>query len=370
MQNTQALRKCMKKIIFLLAFLWPWTVAALDLPINLLKLPSPLKITVYARVANARQMALGAKGTLFVGSLAAGKVYAVLPMMNGSRQVITIASGLNMPNGVAFRGNALYVAENDKILRFDRIEDHLSHPPSPITIAKLPNKTHHGWRYIRFGPDGKLYLGIGAPCNVCLSKDEEFATIIRMNPDGSAREIYARGVRNTVGFDWNPLTHQLWFTDNGRDWLGDNSPPDEINIVTRLGQHFGFPYCHGKNISDPQYGRFHACSEFTSPVWELPAHVAPLGMKFYTGKLLPSEYHNQLFVAEHGSWNRSAKVGYQVILVKVVNNKAIGTVSIVTGWLQGQTAWGRPVDILIMPDGSLLVSDDFANAIYQIKSSS
>jgi glucose/arabinose dehydrogenase len=346
------------------------TCLGTEIPLNRLKLPPGFTISIYAEpVQNAREMTLGSKGTLFVGSLSAGNVYAIVPDTHSPHgtQILTIASGLTMPNGVAFHNNALYVAENDKIVRFNDIENHLQNPPKPETIAKLPNKKHHGWRYIRFGPDGKLYVSIGAPCNVCLSKEDIFATIIRMDPDGSNMEIYAKGIRNSVGFDWDPATKNLWFTDNGRDWMGDYLPPDELNIATTKGQHFGFPYCHGKNIPDPIFNLSHPCSQFTAPVLELPAHVAPLGMCFYRGDEFPKEYHNQIFIAEHGSWNRSTKIGYQVISVKVTDNHVIDSKPFVTGWLKGQTALGRPVDVLNFPDGSLLISDDFANVLYKVE---
>lgn len=342
---------------------------ATDLPLKSLQLPPNFSITLYAdSVPNAREMTLSKKGTVFVGSRDAGKVYAIIrdttqPL--GTR-VITIASNLNHPNGVAFFQDALYVAENDQLLRYDNIEDHLNSPPRPVLIKKLPTETHHGWRYIRFGPDGKLYIGIGAPCDSCLRKESYFATIMRMDPDGKNFEIYAKGVRNTVGFDWDPNTHQLWFTDNGRDWMGDNIPADELNVVRRMGEHFGFPYCHGTNIPDPFYGKYYPCSKFVKPVLELPAHVAALGMCFYKGNMFPKDYLNQIFIAEHGSWNRSSKVGYQIIAVTLKDDHAIATKNFITGWLQGSRAWGRPVDVLTLLDGSLLISDDYAGVIYRV----
>jgi glucose/arabinose dehydrogenase len=332
------------------------------LPLTQLKLPSNYAIKIFAEhVENARQMTLGDKGTVFVGTLNAGNVYAI----TSDKKIITIASKLNMPNGVAFYHNALYVTENDRILRFDNIENQLAHPPRPVLIAKLPSLKHHGWRYIKFGPDNKLYVGIGAPCNICLPTDY-FATIIRMNPDGSNFEVYARGIRNTVGFDWNPTTSQLWFTENGRDWLGDNVPPDELNYVAVKGSHFGFPFCHGSKILDPTYGKNHSCDEFVKPALELPAHVAPLGMIFYTGKMFPHQANQQIFLAEHGSWNRSSKVGYQILSVNVDGTNVLSSQPFITGWLNQETVWGRPVDLIQMPDGSLLISDDFANVIYHV----
>lgn len=326
-------------------------------------------VTIFAApVTNARQMALGGNQVVFVGSLSAGKVYAVIPDKKTSlgTRVQIIAKDLKMPSGVAYHNGALFVAENDKILRFDQIDNNLQHPLPPTVIAHLPSEKHHGWRYLRFGPDGKLYVSIGAPCNVCLSKDKIFATIIRMDEDGRNIEIYAQGVRNSMGFDWHPIDHHLWFTDNGRDWMGDTIPPDELNVVTQKGEHFGFPYCHGKNILDPTYHYKFSCSDFSPPIFELPAHVAALGMTFYTGKQFPKEYEHQLFIAEHGSWNSIRKVGYQVVALKLQNNHVEEEKIFISGWLQGRTALGRPVDIINMSDGSLLVSDDYANIIYRV----
>ncbi|STX51086.1 L-sorbosone dehydrogenase [Legionella busanensis] len=340
------------------------------LPLHLLKYPAGFKIDIYAYpVPGARQMALGNNNIVFVGSISEGKVYAVLKNNNDTSgtRVITIAKGLNKPNGVAFYKGNLYVAETNRILRFDNIENHLLNPPKPIIINNnLPSEDAHGWRFIRFGPDTKLYIGIGAPCNACLSTDIRFATIMRMDSDGSHLEVYAQGIRNTVGFDWDPLHHKLWFTDNGRDWLGDNSPPDELNYAPKKGMNFGFPYCHGKNIADPQFGKLRACNEFTPTVFELPAHVAALGATFYTGNLFPADYYGQLFIIEHGSWNRKQKVGYQVVTVKLNENQVSEVKPFITGWLQGDKVWGRPVDSLTLPDGSLLISDDHANVIYRV----
>ncbi|MGQ3889454.1 PQQ-dependent sugar dehydrogenase [Legionella sp. CNM-1927-20] len=356
------------RLLVILLLLLPNFAQAL--PLHLLKHPAGFKISIYANpVPGARQMALGSNNVVFVGSIREGKVYAVVPDKNrnyGTR-VITLVEGLNSPNGVAFYKGNLYVAETNRILRFDNIENHLLNPPKPIVINNnLPNEDAHGWRFIRFGPDNKLYIGIGAPCNVCLKKDVRFATIMRMDPDGSHFEVYAQGVRNTVGFDWDPIHHELWFTDNGRDWLGDDSPPDEINYAPKKGMNFGFPYCHGKNIADPQYGHLRKCNEFTPPVFELPAHVAALGVTFYTGNLFPAEYYGQLFISEHGSWNRKQKIGYQVVAAKLNNRQVSQVQPFITGWLQGEKVWGRPVDSLTLPDGSLLISDDYANVIYRV----
>ncbi len=332
-----------------------------DLPLDRIRLPPGFDIGLYARVPGARSLALGDKGTVFVGTRG-DKVYAV----RGGK-VYTLASGLDTPNGVAFRDGALFVAEISRILRFDGIESRLSKPPAPrVVYDRLPADGHHGWKFIRFGPDGLLYVPVGAPCNICEPDPARYAAIFRLGPDGSGFEQYARGVRNTVGFDWEPKSGGLWFTDNGRDWLGNNAPPDELNHAPRPGLHFGYPYCHGKAIRDPEFGGKRACTGFTPPAMELGPHVAALGMRFYTGSLFPAAYRNQIFIAEHGSWNRVPPLGYRITLVRLGEGKAISYETFADGWLQGAVAWGRPVDLLEMPDGSLLVSDDKAGAIYRI----
>jgi len=333
-------------------------------------LPPGFSISVYAaNVPGARSMTLGTNGTLFVGSRSEGKVYAIVDRNGDSNadEVLTIASGLRSPNGVAFRDGALYVAEINRVIRFDAIESRLKNPPKAVVVnASFPNKSHHGWKFIRFGPDGRLYVPVGAPCNVCEEKDPRFASIMRMNPDGSKLELFARGVRNTVGFDWHPRSGELWFTDNGRDWLGDNQPPDELNRAPTLGLHFGFPYLHGRGIPDPEYGKNRHMDEFVLPEMELGPHVASLGMRFYTGTMFPESYRDQIFIAEHGSWNRSDPSGYRITLVRLRENRAISYEVFAQGWLKNGSAWGRPVDLQIMPDGSLLVSDDKADTIYRI----
>jgi glucose/arabinose dehydrogenase len=340
-----------------------------------IKLPPGFSINYYAEnVEGARSMALSPKGTLFVGSRDAGKVYAVLDRNNDNKadDVVVIAEGLNSPNGVAFRNGSLYVAEISRVIRYDNIEAMLENPPKPVVVNNnFPSDSAHGWKYIKFGPDGKLYVPVGMPCNVCNKEgeDERYGTIMRMEPNGNQLEIFAKGVRNTVGFAWHPETGELWFTDNGRDWLGDNIPPDELNRAPRKGMHFGFPFCHGGSISDPEFGKLRNCSEFTPPEIKLGPHVAALGMAFYTGAMFPAEYKNQIFIAEHGSWNRKIPIGYRVSLVRLVNGKAVSYEPFAEGWLQGLSAWGRPVDVLVMPDGSMLVSDDKNNAIYRISHS-
>jgi glucose/arabinose dehydrogenase len=332
-------------------------------------LPPGFKIEIYADVPNARSMALSENGILFLGNRGEDKVYAVVDNNNDYKadEVIVVDSELNMPNGVAIKDGDLYVAEVNRVLKYEDIESTFRTSPSPIVIRDdFPTESHHGWKFIRFGPDGKLYVPVGAPCNVCLESDERFASITRMNPDGTEFELYAHGVRNTVGFDFHPTTNELWFTDNGRDWLGDDLPPDELNNAPTKDLHFGFPFWHGKDIQDPDFGDEHSASEFKLPAQELGPHVASLGMRFYTGDMFPAEYKHQIFIAEHGSWNRSEKIGYRITLVRLQGNTAVSYEVFASGWLKGEDVSGRPVDIQQMPDGSLLVSDDYAGKIYRI----
>ncbi len=334
------------------------------LPLSQLEVPPGFRIELFARVPNARQMAHG-NATLFVGSMRAGKVYAI-PLNNPSRPRV-IADDLDMPVGVAFRDGDLYVSALSRILRLRDIEGRLDRPPKPEVVTQgYPSDTHHGWKFIAFGPDGWLYVPVGAPCNICEPDPDTYAAITRLDVTSGRIEVVARGVRNSVGFDWQPQSGDLWFTDNGRDWLGDDAPPDELNRLGRQGQHFGYPYCHGGTIADPEYGQRHLCSEFVAPAQKLGAHVASLGMRFYTGRQFPARYRNAIFIAEHGSWNRSHKSGYRVSMVRLQDKRAVSYEPFVTGWLQGDAAWGRPADVLVMPDGSLLISDDQAGAIYRV----
>ena len=349
----------------------PARAAAVQL--DKLRVPAGFRIELVTdEVPNARQMALGrsaeGKSVVYVGSRSAGKVYAFEIEQGKAGPVRTIASGLAMPSGIAWRDGSLYVAAVSRILRFDAIDARLAQPPAPVLVTdRLPSESHHGWKFIAFGPDGKLYVPVGAPCNVC-EPDERHGLIQRMNADGSAAEVVARGVRNSVGFDWSPADKTLWFTDNGRDMLGDDLPSDELNRVAQAGQHFGFPYCHQGDSADPEYGAKRLCSEFMAPAAALGAHVAAIGMRFYGGTQFPAAYRGNIFIAEHGSWNRSKKSGYQVARVTVdAQGRAGKPEPFVEGWLQGETAWGRPADVMVMPDGSLLVSDDLAGAIYRIR---
>jgi glucose/arabinose dehydrogenase len=334
-----------------------------------IKLPAGFHITLFAeKVADARSMAMGEKGTLFVGTRTGGNVYAIRHDGQKATEVITIASGLNMPNGVAVKDGALYVAEVGRVLRYDAIEANLPKPPPPqVVYDKYPRDRHHGWKFIRFGPDGWLYVPVGAPCNIC-DRESPYASMTRLKPDGSAMEVFARGIRNSVGFDWDPQTKELWLTDNGRDMLGDDAPPDELNHAPKAGMHFGYPYCHGGDLADPEFGGKRKCSEFTPPAQKFGAHVASLGMRFYTGSMFPAEYRNRIFIAEHGSWNRSKKSGYRVMQARVEGGKIVDYGVFAEGFLDkaSDNAWGRPVDVHVMPDGALLVSDDHGNAIYRI----
>ncbi len=331
-------------------------------------LPAGFSISLYAaNVTGARSLAMGNNGTLFVGTRDEGVVYA-LPDGNRDGHAdapITVARGLDTPNGVAFHQGHLYIAENHRIVRLRDIERRLDNPPRPEVIYDhLPRYRHHGWRYLRAGPDGALYVALGAPCNAC--ERPGLASIVRLHRDGSGFAAYAGGVRNSVGFDWHPTTRTLWFTDNGRDGLGDDAPPDELNAAPRAGLHFGFPYCHGGSLPDPGYGKLRPCRSFTPPNTRLGPHVAALGMRFYTGTMFPAPYRHQIFIAEHGSWNRSKKAGYRISLVNTAGTGGDGYKAFADGWLQGETSWGRPVDIEIAPDGALLVSDDAAGAVYRI----
>ncbi len=372
----------MRAILSALLFAALGSNALAAVKLDQLRLPPGFGIELVTdAVPNARQMALGrwegGKGTVYVGSMRAGKVYAVEIGAASRATVRTIASDLEMPSGVAWRDGKLYVAAVSKVLRYDGIDDTSSadaaRPRAGVQVgAAFPSETHHGWKFIAFGPDGKLYVPVGAPCNVCVP-DDRHGVIQRMNADGSGLETVARGVRNSVGFDWSPVDQALWFTDNGRDMLGDDLPADELDRVTRIGQHFGFPFCHQGDTPDPEFGKQRACSEFSPPAVKLGAHVAAIGMRFYNGTQFPAAYRGNAFIAEHGSWNRSAKSGYQVVRVSVdAQGRAAAPEPFVQGWLQTgndgrESVWGRPADVLNLPDGSMLISDDLAGAVYRVR---
>jgi glucose/arabinose dehydrogenase len=331
-----------------------------------IQLPAGFTIEIYADVPKARSLAFGDDGTLFVSTRNGQSVYAVVENDDGSTRTIELTDDMNSPNGIAFHDGDLYIAETSNVYRLHDIEQHLDDVPEPERLdITLPSERSHGWRYIGFGPDGKLYISIGAPCNIC--DEVGFARIIRMNPDGTGRETFASGIRNSVGFTWHPETQELWFTDNGRDWLGDDLPAGELNHAPRQGLHFGYPYCHGGDLPDPEFGEGRDCANYTPPARKLGPHVAPLGVKFYTGDMFPEKYRGQVFIAEHGSWNRSKKIGYRVTLVRLEGNKAVSYEPFAYGWLQGEQYRGRPVDLVVKEDGSLLLSDDYAGRIYRIR---
>lgn len=332
-----------------------------------IRLPDGFSIQEYADVPQARSLALGDNGVVFVSNRRASSVYAVVPQESLPPAVIKILDGLDTPNGIAYFRGDLYVAEVDRILVYREVDDRLRDMPEPEPLAvSLPSASRHGWRYIGIGPDNRLYVAIGAPCNICDRGSEGYAQIWRMNLDGSSREAFAQGVRNSVGFTWHPETGEMWFTDNGRDMLGDDLPPGELNVVTEPGQHFGYPFCHAGDIPDPEYGIGVDCSEYVPPAQKLGPHVAPLGLAFYTGDMFPEEYRGQIFLAEHGSWNRSKKIGYRVMLIRLREGRPVAYESFADGWLQEENVSGRPVDVLVLADGSMIVSDDWAGKLYRI----
>jgi len=343
-----------------------------EVQLEKIELPAGFSIDVFASgIDLARSLAQSPSGAVFVGTgglRQSDTVYAVVDEDGDGKadRRYEVASGLNRPNGVAFHDGDLYVAEISRILRLDDIDGRLNAPPEPVVVtANLPDRRHHGWKFIRFGPDGRLYVPVGAPCNIC-DEGDPFATILRLDEEGDY-EVVARGVRNTVGFDWHPDTGALWFTDNGRDMMGDEVPPDELNVLTEDGQHFGYPYCHGQDIADPEFGDERPCAELVPPALDLGPHVGAIGMRFYRGDAFPARYRGQIFIAEHGSWNRSNKIGYRVMVVHVDGDgHATEYEEFATGWLQGEDSWGRPVDVMERADGSLLVSDDMRGVIYRI----
>ena len=345
----------------------PLPTPAEKLQIGQLKMAKGFKLEVYASgIANARSLRIGDKGTVFVSNRQLDKVYAIAER-NGKRETKVIASGLDRPNGLAFHSGTLYIGEGTKISKLEKIEDSLDNPGKPTVIySELPNQQSHGWRYIAIGPDNKLYINVGAPCNIC-EPPETNAQIRRINLDGSGAEVFARGVRNSVGFDWHPITKDFYFTDNGRDWLSEDLPEDELNRVTKVGQHFGFPYCHQGNFTDRDVGWGRSCNEFTPPVALIGPHSAALGMRFYTGTMFPREYRNAIFIARHGSWNRTKKIGGDIIVAKLNVDGTVKSVEpFITGFLHNNEYWGRPVDVHVMKDGSMLISDDYAGAVYRV----
>jgi glucose/arabinose dehydrogenase len=345
----------------------PFPTPAEKLAIAQLKMPKGFKIDVYVSgIANARSLRLGDKGTVFVSNRVLDKVYAIVDR-NGKREAKVIASGLDRPNGLAFHNGTLYIGEGTKISKLEKIEDNLDNPGKPVVIYDdLPNHQSHGWKFIAIGPDNKLYINVGAPCNIC-EPPATNAQIRRINLDGSGAEVYARGVRNSVGFDWHPVTKEFYFTDNGRDWLSEDLPEDELNRVTKIGQHFGFPYCHQGNFTDRDVGWGRSCDEFVKPVALLGPHSASLGMRFYTGTMFPAQYRNAIFIARHGSWNKTKKIGGDIVVAKLNKDGSVKSVEpFISGFLQNNEYWGRPVDVQFLKDGSLLISDDHAGAVYRV----
>lgn len=370
-------------IVFLLVFgsgfgMWwlkqrisvPFVINPADLILEDISLPEGFSIEYYAQgLKGARSMTVSPFGIVYVGSRSEGNIYAITPKRfePAALKTYIIASNLNSPNGVAWHDGNLYVAENDRVIVFENIDGTFAKNPSYTVVRDdLPKQSNHGWKYLRVGPDNRLYVPVGAPCNVCQSTNPLHASLTRMDLDGSNWQVIASGIRNTVGFDWHPQTQELWFTDNGRDWLGDDSPGDELNKITSLRGHYGFPYCHNDDILDPEFGTDKRCSDFIAPEQVLGPHVAALGMRFYTGTQFPQEYTNTVFIAEHGSWNRSEPIGYRITTVSF---DGVGTPQydvFADGWLSDGAVSGRPVDVLQLKDGSLLVSDDHAGAIYRI----
>lgn len=371
-------KKTSPKIFFLLGLIvtvgymtfLSWRATMPDL--NRLNLPKGFKMDTFAsNIRGARSMAVSPAGVVFVGTRELqGKVYALVDKDKDMKvdEVHIVGKDLFCPMGMAFKDGALYIGLVNGVVRLDDIENHLTDPPKPVTVnLSLPSNLHHGQKYIRFGPDGLLYIPVGAPCNVCEPDFKKYACMMRMNPDGTNLELVAQGIRNTVGFDWHPVTKDLWFTDNGRDLLGDNIPPDELNCAPKIGMNFGYPYRYGMNVLDPEFGKKQPDSaKFTPPVVPLDAHVAALGMRFYTGTMFPDEYKNQVFIAEHGSWNRSTPSGYRITCVKFPEGKPPVYEVFADGFLKNGLPWGRPADLTLMQDGSLLVSDDFGGNIYRI----
>jgi glucose/arabinose dehydrogenase len=338
-----------------------------EIPVDKIKVPAGFKVSLWAHgINNAREMVWGDKGTLFVSSRVAGNVYALVDK-GDAREVKVIAKGLNLPNGIAFKNGTLYIAEVSRITKMVGIEDKLDNPPAmEVVYDILPRDLPHGWKHLAFGPDGKLYFNIGAPCNICLPPDTH-ANLSSVNPDGTGFEYVAHGVRNSVGFDWHPITKKLYFTTHARDWMGDDSPSDRFDVVTRKGQHFGYPFCHAGDMLDPELGKGKSCNDYVKPILKTGPHVAGNGVEFYTGGMFPAEYQNRAFLAQRGSWNRSKKVGFRVMMVTIDAKGGVAKYEpFAEGWLQGDEVWGRPVYTRTMKDGSLLIADDYAGAIYRV----
>lgn len=348
---------------------------AADLPLDRIQLPEGFSISVYAEnLPGARTLVLGEEGTLFVGTRKPNTVYAVADRDgdNVADETHAYTEGLRNPNGLFFHDGSLYVGEFNRVLRYDGIEASLDAPPTPVVVTEaLPAEEAHGSKYYALGPDGRLYFGIGAPCDHCDPtvdyEDARLGTITSMNLDGSDFQPYVTGVRNTVGLAWHPENGTLYFTDNGRDNLGDDAPDCELNRVTRPGAHFGNPYIHGGDVPDPEHGAGKNPDDYEKPIQKLGPHVTPLGMQFYTGDQFPAEYRNRIFIALKGSTNRTLKSGYSVVQVTLdAAGNAAAYEDFATGWVYREEAWGRPVDVCVAKDGALFVSDEQAGVIYRI----
>ena len=355
--------------VFSLLLLVPCFARSQDLPLEALRLPPGFQISVFAELTNPRQLALSESGIVYAGSFRAGNLYGVIDAnSDGSAdKVVTIDHDLTLPTGIAIQDGDLYVGAVDKLLVYQNIDQTFESSPEPFVLYdELPEETHHGWKYLGFSPEDQLFFNVGAPCNVCEKENPWFATIMSLdlNREPLKPEIFASGVRNTVGFSWHPGTGELWFTDNGRDLLGDDTPSCELNRAPKAGLHFGFPYIHASSVIDPEFGA--PVFPVEPPVVELGPHVAPLAMKFYTGTMFPERYRGEIFIAEHGSWNRTPKAGHTGYNITMVNPETGATTILIDGWLKNNVAWGRPTDILEMPDGSLLIADDHANVIYRL----
>ena len=355
--------------VFSLLLLVPCFARSQDLPLEALRLPPGFQISVFAELTNPRQLALSESGIVYAGSFRAGNLYGVIDAnSDGSAdKVVTIDHDLTLPTGIAIQDGDLYVGAVDKLLVYQNIDQTFESSPEPFVLYdELPEETHHGWKYLGFSPEDHLFFNVGAPCNVCEKENPWFATIMSLDLDREPLqpEIFASGVRNTAGFSWHPGTGELWFTDNGRDLLGDDTPSCELNRAPKAGLHFGFPYIHASSVIDPEFGA--PVFPVEPPVVELGPHVAPLAMKFYTGTMFPERYRGEIFIAEHGSWNRTPEAGHTGYNITMVNPETGATTILIDGWLKNNVAWGRPTDILEMPDGSLLIADDHANVIYRL----
>ena len=355
--------------VFSLLLLVPCFARSQDLPLEALRLPPGFQISVFAELTNPRQLALSESGIVYAGSFRAGNLYGVIDAnSDGSAdKVVTIDRDLTLPTGIAIQDGDLYVGAVDKLLVYQNIDQTFESSPEPFVLYdELPEETHHGWKYLGFSPEDHLFFNVGAPCNVCEKENPWFATIMSLDLDREPLkpEIFASGVRNTAGFSWHPGTGELWFTDNGRDLLGDDTPSCELNRAPKAGLHFGFPYIHASSVIDPEFGA--PLFPVEPPVVELGPHVAPLAMKFYTGTMFPERYRGEIFIAEHGSWNRTPEAGHTGYNITMVNPETGATTILIDGWLKNNVAWGRPTDILEMPDGSLLIADDHANVIYRL----